>query len=120
MFVPLVRGVVEKTNEYVHADQSSCGRRTSTRSRRIEKEIRRAGHELVDATARIYASHFTEAEIEANAGASTNRRSARKVLVEEPKALDESMAYAAQLGDNLSEEVMRSMRAEMKKRGHDM
>ena len=44
----------------------------------------------------------------------------KKVLAEEPKALDESMAYAGTWADNLSEEVMAKMRAEMKKRGHDM
>src|ERR1700722_16751800 len=42
------------------------------------------------------------------------------MLVEEPKALDESMAYAGSWGDSLSIEVMSKLRAEMKKRGHDM
>ena len=42
------------------------------------------------------------------------------MLVEEPKALDESMRDAGSWGDNLSVEVMAKMRAEMKKRGHDM
>jgi hypothetical protein len=39
---------------------------------------------------------------------------------EEPKALDESMANAGNWGDKLSEEVIDRMRAEMKKRGHDL
>ncbi len=42
------------------------------------------------------------------------------MIVEEPKALDESMASAGEWGDNLSEDVIARMRAEMKKRGHDM
>jgi hypothetical protein len=42
------------------------------------------------------------------------------MLADEPRALDESMAYAGSWGDNLSIEVMSKLRAEMKKRGHDM
>ena len=44
----------------------------------------------------------------------------RKMIVEEPKALDESMANAGDWGDNFSEEVINKMREEMKKRGHDI
>jgi hypothetical protein len=44
----------------------------------------------------------------------------QKVIVEEPKSADESMTMAGSWADKLSEEVMSKMRAEMKKRGHDM
>jgi hypothetical protein len=42
------------------------------------------------------------------------------MVVEEPKILDDSMNHAGQWGDTLSEEVIVKMRAEMKKRGHDI
>ena len=42
------------------------------------------------------------------------------MLVEEPKALDESMASAGKWADDLSQQVIGRMRAEMKKRGHDL
>ena len=61
-----------------------------------------ASSELVDATARIYASHFTEAELKQIL---TFYQSpvGQKMIVEEPKALDESMADAGKWADNLSE-----------------
>jgi hypothetical protein len=42
------------------------------------------------------------------------------MLIEEPKAVDESLAFAGQWGDNLSVDVLNKIRAEMKKRGHDI
>jgi uncharacterized protein len=44
----------------------------------------------------------------------------KKMIVEEPKVLDQSMQAAATWADNLSEDVMAKMRGEMKKRGHEM
>ena len=75
--------------------------------------------ELVDMTARIYASHFTEAELK-ELLAFYQSPIGRKALAEEPTVLNEAMTQAGAWGDNLSQEVIDSMRDEMKKRGHDM
>ena len=75
--------------------------------------------ELLDDAARIYASHFTEPELKQLL---TFYQSplGQKVLAEEPKAAEESMTIAGSWADKFSEEVINKMRAEMKKRGHDM
>ena len=70
-------------------------------------------------SARIYATHFTEPELK-DLLAFYQSPLGQKVLVEEPKVLDESMVYAGTWADNLSADVMAKMRADMKKRGHDM
>jgi uncharacterized protein len=44
----------------------------------------------------------------------------RKLLVEEPAVLDQSMRNAQTWANRFSEEVISKMRAEMKKRGHDI
>jgi uncharacterized protein len=44
----------------------------------------------------------------------------QKLIDEEPKALDESMAMAGTWADDFSQDVINKMRAEMKKRGHDL
>jgi hypothetical protein len=44
----------------------------------------------------------------------------QKVIDEEPKALDESMTMAGTWADDFSQDVINKMRAEMKKRGHDL
>ena len=79
----------------------------------------RGPSELVDESARIYASHFTEAELK-QILAFYQTPTGRKMITEEPRALDQSMANAGEFGDKLSDEIIAKMRDEMKKRGHDI
>jgi hypothetical protein len=119
MFDPLVRGVVMKTKDSVLQTNLMWAKDLNEIAANIARDYEPRSSELVDATARFYASHFTEAELK---GLLSFYQSplGQKMLVEEPKALDESMAYAGSWGDDLSIDVMSRMRAEMKKRGHDM
>ena len=119
VFQPLVRGVVEKTKNMFMQTNFMWGKDLNESAAIVQKQFDPRVSELVDATARIYASHFTEQELK---DLLTFYQSplGRKATTEEPKALDESMANAGKWGDNLSLEVIDSLRAEMKKRGHDM
>jgi len=119
IFAPLVRSVVQKTKDSVVQTNPMWAKDLNEIAVSIEKDYQPRGEEVVDATAHFYASHFTEAELKQIL---TFYQSpvGQKMLVEEPRALDESMSYAGSWGDNLSIEVMSKLRAEMKKRGHDM
>jgi uncharacterized protein len=119
MFEPLVRGVVVKTRDSVLQTNFMWAKDINEIAANIEKDYEPRSSELVDATARFYASHFTEAELKSLLSFYQSPLG-QKMLVEEPKALDESMAYAGSWGDDLSVDVMSKLRAEMKKRGHDM
>jgi len=119
MFAPLVHGVIKKTTDSVLQTNLMWAKDISDISAQMEKDFQPRGQEIVDATARFYASHFTEPELK-QILAFYQSPVGQKMLVEEPKALDESMAYAGSWGDSLSIEVMSKLRAEMKKRGHDM
>jgi uncharacterized protein len=119
MFAPLVHGVIKKTTDSVMQTNMMWAKDISDISAQMEKDFQPRGQEIVDATARYYASHFTEAELKQILGFYQSPVG-QKMLVDEPRALDESMAYAGSWGDNLSIEVMSKLRAEMKKRGHDM
>jgi uncharacterized protein len=119
MFAPLVHGVIKKTTDVVLQTNVMWGKDITDITAQIEKDYQPRGQEIVDATARFYASHFTEVELK-QILAYYQSPVGQKMLVEEPRALDESMAYAGSWGDNLSIEVMSKLRAEMKKRGHDM
>jgi len=85
----------------------------------LTKEYEPRTSELVDESARIYASHFTEAELK-QILAFYQTPVGRKMIVEEPKALDQSVANAGVFGEKLSEEIINKFRDEMKKRGHDI
>jgi uncharacterized protein len=119
LFDPLVRGVVEKVKDQFMQTNFMWAKDLNEVAAQLEKEYAPRESELIDESARIYASHFTEDELRQIL---TFYQSplGRKMVAEEPKALDESMANAGDFGDKLSDEVIDRMRAEMKKRGHDI
>ena len=119
VFAPLLRGVVEKTKNMFMQTNFMWANDLNQVAAIEEKKLAPRVSELVDATARMYAQHFTEAELK-QLLAFYQSPVGKKALIEEPKVLDELMAYAGSWGDNLSQEVIGDMRDQMKKRGHDM
>lgn len=119
IFEPLVRGVVEKTKNMFMQTNFMWAKDLNEVAAIEEKKFAPRVNELVDATARIYATQFTEQELK-ELLAFYQSPVGKKALVTEPKVLDQAMTYAGTWGDNLSQEVIASMREDMKKRGHDM
>jgi hypothetical protein len=85
----------------------------------VEKQYAPRVSEIIDASARIYATHFSEQELR-DLLAFYQSPLGKKALAEEPKVLDQSMVFAGTWADNLSGEIIQAMRVELKKRGHDM
>ncbi|HZC57736.1 MAG TPA: DUF2059 domain-containing protein [Xanthobacteraceae bacterium] len=119
VFEPIVRGVVQKTKDMFMQTNFMWGKDLNEVAFGVEKQFTPRISDLIDQSARIYASHFTEQELR-DLLAFYQSPLGKKVLAEEPKVLDESMVYAGTWADNLSTEVITAMRIEMKKRGHDM
>jgi uncharacterized protein len=119
MFAPLVHGVIIKVRDQFIQTNFMWAKDLSEIANNLEKQLGPRSSEVVDATARIYASHFSEAELK-DLLAFYQSPLGRKSVAEEPKITDESMAYAGQWGDDLSVDVINKMRAEMKKRGKDI
>jgi uncharacterized protein len=119
VFQPMIVGVVQKTRDAVMQTNFMWSKDINEIAANLQKQYEPRVTELVDATAKIYATHFTEQELK---DLLTFYQSplGQKMLTEEPKVLDESMVNAGNWADNLAIDVMSSMRAEMKKRGHDM
>jgi hypothetical protein len=119
LFDPLVRGVIEKVKDQFMQTNFMWANDLNAVAAQLEKEYAPRENELVDESARIYASHFSEGELRQILSFYQSPLG-RKMVVEEPKALDESVSNAGTWGDKLSEEIIDRMRAEMKKRGHDI
>jgi len=119
MYAPLVRGVVEKVKNQFMQTNFMWGKDLNEIAANLERDYAQRVDELVDATARTYAEHFSEVELKEML-VFYQSPVGRKMVAQEPKILDDSMNYAGQWGDTLSEEVIVKMRAEMKKRGHDI
>jgi uncharacterized protein len=119
IFQPIVRGVVQKSRDMFMQTNFMWGKDLNEVAVNVEKQFNPRVTELVDASARIYATHFTEPELR-DLLAFYQSPLGQKALAQEPKVLDESMVYAGTWADNLSQEVITAIRIEMKKRGHDM
>jgi hypothetical protein len=119
MMDPIARGVVEKVKNVVMQTNFMWAKDINEVTAQMHKEFDGRSSEMVDTAARAYASHFTEPELKQIL---TFYQSpvGQKMVVEEPKAIEDSMSGAATWADNLSLDIMNRMRAEMKKRGHDM
>ena len=119
IFEPLIRGVVIKTRDFFMQTNFMWGKDLNEVADDLIKQYNVRISELSTEAARIYASHFTEPELKQIL---TFYQSplGQKVVAEEPKAADESITMASSWADKLSEEVVNKMRAEMKKRGHDI
>ncbi len=119
MFPPLVRGVVDKVKNQFMQTNFMWAKDINEIAANLQNDYASRASELSDMTAKIYAEHFTEAELK---DMLTFYQSplGRKMVVEEPKVVDEAMTRAGEWGDLLAEDAVAKMRAEMKKRGHDL
>ena len=119
MMDPIARGVVEKVKNVIMQTNFMWAKDINEVTAQMHKEFDGRSSEMVDTAARAYASHFTEPELK-QILAFYQSPVGQKMIVEEPKAIEDSMHNAAEWADNLSVDVMNRMRAEMKKRGHDI
>ena len=119
LYDPILIGVVEKAKGVFLQTNPMLQKDLTDVAAKLRTELAPRSAEVVNETARLYATRFTEQELK---DAITFYKSplGRKLLTEEPVLADESMRSAASWADKLSEEVMNKMRAEMRKRGHDM
>ena len=69
--------------------------------------------------AKFYAQRFTEAELKELV---TFYKSplGKKMVAQEPQALDDTFSYVQQWAPRVGEDVMNRFRAEMKKKGHNL
>jgi hypothetical protein len=119
VFKPMIRGVVIKTRDMFMQTNFMWGKDLNEIAANLEKEYSVRTKELLDRAARIYATHFSEPELKQLLSFYQSPLG-QKVIDEEPKALDESMTMAGTWADDFSQDVVNKMRAEMKKRGHDL
>ena len=75
--------------------------------------------EIIDIIARVYATKFTEAELK-ELLAFYRSTIGKKFVAEQPAVLEESFRRTQEWSAKLSEDIVNALRAEMKKRGHNI
>jgi uncharacterized protein len=119
LYEPLVRGVIEAAKGVFLQTNPTLGKDLNEVAAKLRTDYAPRGAEVMNDVAKLYASRFTEQELK-DALAFYKSPLGRKMVKEEPEILDQSMRNAQNWADRLSEEVINKMRAEMKKRGHDI
>ncbi|HZP74933.1 MAG TPA: DUF2059 domain-containing protein [Pseudolabrys sp.] len=118
-FKPVVFGVVEQTKNMFMQTNPNLQRDLNEVAAALSKELAPRYSEIMNELIRSYATQFTEQELK-DLIAFYKSPLGKKALEVEPQILDHSMDFARNWSRTLSETVVTRMRAEMKKRGHDI
>jgi hypothetical protein len=101
----------------VSATGSKSGEGPERDFAQLRTELQPRFTELNDEVARLYATSFSEQELK-EILAFYKTPSGKKLLTEQPKMVDDSMKFAQDWANKLSDQVVAKMRDELKKRGH--
>jgi uncharacterized protein len=119
LYQPLVPGVIEQAKTVFLQIHPTLGKELNEVAAKLRSEYAARGEEVINDVAKLYASRFTEQELK-DTLAFYKSPLGRKLLAEEPAILDQSMRNAQTWANRLSDEVIGKIRAEMKKRGHEI
>jgi hypothetical protein len=119
LFNPVISGIIEHHRNLFMQTNPNLARDLNEVAQKMHAELASRRVELEQQIVRVYAQYFTEQELK-DAVAFYRTPLGKKLISEEPKALDESMKVANEWSNKLAEEVIAKMRAEMKKKGHDL
>jgi hypothetical protein len=118
-FDPLVVGVIEYHKNFFMQNNPNLAKDLDAVAAKLVKELEPRRAEMQQQLTQIYARHFTEQELK-DALAFYKSPLGRKLIAEEPLALEESMKAADDWSKKFAAEVDAKFRAEMKARGLNM
>jgi hypothetical protein len=116
---PVVVGVVQQTTGTILQTNPGLSKDLDEVSAQLRAEYQPRIAEMTNEIVKLYAARFTEQELK-EAVAFYKTPTGKKILTEEPRILDETYARIQQWANRLQDEVMTRVRAEMKKRGHNL
>jgi uncharacterized protein len=116
---PVVVGVVQQTTGTILQTNPGLSKDLDEVSAQLRTEYQPRIAEMTNEIVKLYAARFTEQELK-EAVAFYKTPTGKKILAEEPKILDETYARVQQWAVRLQSEVSARVRAEMKKRGHNL
>lgn len=118
-FDPLIRGVIEyHRNIMIQTNPNLAGEIEKVAAQMIN-DLQGRKVEMQQELAKTYAQHFTEQELR-DALFFYHTPLGRKLLAQEPKAMEETMKAADTWSKKFADEVVAKMREEMRKRGHNV
>ena len=119
LFTPLIAGVVEQAKILYLQQNPSLAKDLNEIADKMRKNLQPRFAEVTNEIARLYATHFTEQELKAIL-AFYQSPAGKKMLAQQPIVVDDSMKFAQDWANKLSEQVTTKMRDELKKKGHNL
>ncbi len=119
IYEPIMPGVIEQAKSVFLRSNPALSKELNEVAGKLRVEYAPRGGDLLNEAAKLYAARFTEQELK-DALAFYKSPLGRKMLTEEPAILDQSLKSSQTWANKLSEEIIRKMRAEMKKKGHEI
>jgi hypothetical protein len=119
MFDAVVPGVIEQAKDVFLPTNPNLNKELVEVTGKLKLEYANKSDELFNEVAKVYATHFTEQELK-EIVAFYKTPLGKKMLAEDPVAIQEGLARAKDWANDFSNQVLGKMRAEMKKKGHDL
>jgi hypothetical protein len=116
---PLVNGVIQYHRNFFMQTNPNLAKDLDLVAQKLAADFAPRKVEMQQELTRIYASFFTEQELK-DALAFYKTPLGRKLISEEPKALEASLKAADDWSRRLAAEVDAKFRAEMQRRGHNL
>jgi uncharacterized protein len=117
LFNPLIPGVIEQAKNLLLQQNPGLAKDLNEITAKMHSDLAPRFDELAAEMAKLYASHFTEAELKELLAFYKSPVGA-KFIVEQPKIGEEGLKFAQDWASKLSDQVIANMRDELKKRGH--
>jgi uncharacterized protein len=119
MFDPILPNLVDKTRAMLLQTNPMLSKDLNEVATKVRTELSSRTAELQTEMAKLYAASFTEQELK-DALAFYKSAVGKKISATEPRILQQTFDMVNVWSDKVSEEVIGKMRAEMKKKGHDL
>jgi len=117
LFNPLIAGVVEQAKMLFLQQNPSLAKDLNEIATKLRSDLAPRFDELVNEVARNYATLLTEQELK-DVLAFYKSPAGQKLITEQPKVVEASMKFAQTWANGLSDQVIATMREELKKKGH--
>jgi hypothetical protein len=119
MFDSVVPNLVDKTKAMLLQTNPNLGKDLNEVATKLRTELAPRSSELLDLMAKLYAAAFTEQELK-DIAAFYKSPVGQKISTTEPRILEEAFNQVDVWNDKFAEEIISKIRAEMKKRGHNI
>jgi uncharacterized protein len=119
LFTPLIAGVIEQAKLVFLQQDPGLAKDLNEIATQMRADLAPRQVELTNEVATLYATSFTDDELKAVLSFYQSPVG-KKLLERQPQVVESSMRFAQTWANKLSDEVVGRMRAELKKRGHNL